>query len=38
MIEYEFQGKRTKYTIGVYSRDGAPGEGFLTGYGMGNCL
>ncbi len=25
MIEYEFQGRRTKYTIGVYSRDGAPG-------------
>ena len=25
-IEYEFQGKRTKYTIGGYSRDGAPGE------------
>ena len=26
MIEYEFQGRRTKYTIGGYSRDGAPGE------------
>jgi integrase len=26
MIEYEFQGRRTKYTIGAYSRDGAPGE------------
>jgi hypothetical protein len=26
MIEYEFQGKPTKYTIGGYSRDGAPGE------------
>lgn len=26
MIEYEHQGKRTKYTIGGYSRDGAPGE------------
>ncbi len=26
MIEYEFQGKRTKYTIGGYARDGAPGN------------
>ena len=26
VIEYEFQGTRTKYTIGGYSRDGAPGE------------
>ena len=26
VIEYEFQGKRTKYTIGAYSRDGAPGD------------
>jgi len=26
VIEYEFQGRRTKYTIGGYSRDGAPGE------------
>ena len=26
VIEYEFQGLRTKYTIGGYSRDGAPGE------------
>lgn len=26
MIEYEFQGKRTKYTIGNYSRQSAPGE------------
>lgn len=26
VIEYEFRGKRTKYTIGGYSRDGAPGE------------
>lgn len=26
MIEYEFQGKRTKYTIGEYSRQSAPGE------------
>jgi integrase len=26
MIEYEFQGGRTKYTIGGYSRDGAPGN------------
>ena len=26
VIEYEFQGKRTKYTIGTYSRDGAPGN------------
>jgi integrase len=26
LIEYEFQGRRTKYTIGIYSRDGAPGE------------
>ena len=26
VIEYEFQGQRTKYTIGGYSRDGAPGE------------
>ena len=25
-IEYEFQGKRTKYTIGAYSRTGAPGD------------
>lgn len=26
VIEYEFQGSRTKYTIGGYSRKGAPGE------------
>lgn len=26
MIEYEHQGKRTKYTIGGYARDGAPGN------------
>lgn len=26
VIEYEFLGQRTKYTIGGYSRDGAPGE------------
>lgn len=26
VIEYELQGQRTKYTIGGYSRDGAPGE------------
>jgi integrase len=26
VIEYEFQGSRTKYTIGGYSRNGAPGE------------
>lgn len=26
VIEYEFQGRRTKYTIGGYSREGAPGE------------
>jgi hypothetical protein len=26
IIEYEFQGKRTKYTIGRYSRQSAPGE------------
>jgi hypothetical protein len=26
VIEYEFQGRRTKYTIGTYSRDGAPGN------------
>ena len=26
VIEYEFQGKRTKYTIGGYARDGAPGN------------
>jgi integrase len=26
VIEYEFQGRRTKYTIGGYSRDGAPGD------------
>jgi len=26
VIEYEFQGRRTKYTIGGYSKDGAPGE------------
>lgn len=26
VIEYEFQGQRTKYTIGSYSRDGASGE------------
>ncbi|MBK6744295.1 MAG: DUF4102 domain-containing protein [Hydrogenophilales bacterium] len=26
VIEYVFQGQRTKYTIGGYSRDGAPGE------------
>ena len=25
IIEYEFLGKRTKYTIGQYDRDGAPG-------------
>ena len=26
VIEYEFRGRRTKYTIGIYSRDGAPGD------------
>ena len=26
MIEYELQGKRTKHTIGGYSRQSAPGE------------
>jgi hypothetical protein len=26
VIEYEFQGRCTKYTIGGYTRDGAPGE------------
>lgn len=26
IVEYEFQGSRTKYTIGGYSRNGAPGE------------
>lgn len=26
MIEYESQGRRTKYTIGGYSKGGAPGE------------
>lgn len=26
VIEYEHQGKRTKYTIGSYARDGAPGN------------
>ncbi len=26
LIEYEHQGKRTKYTIGGYARDGAPGN------------
>lgn len=26
LIEYEFGGKRRKYTIGAYSREGAPGE------------
>ncbi len=26
VIEYEFQGSRTKYTIGGYSRDGGSGE------------
>lgn len=26
VVEYEFQGSRTKYTIGGYSRNGAPGE------------
>jgi len=26
VIEYEHQGKRTKYTIGAYSREGAPGN------------
>jgi hypothetical protein len=26
VIEYEHQGKRTKYTIGRYARDGAPGN------------
>ncbi len=25
IIEYEFMGRRTKYTIGQYDRDGAPG-------------
>jgi integrase len=25
VVEYEHQGKRSKYTIGTYSRDGAPG-------------
>ena len=27
VIEYEFQGRRTKYTIGAYSREGASGDG-----------
>lgn len=26
VIEYEFQGRRTKYTIGGYLREGAPGD------------
>lgn len=26
LIEYELQGRRTKYTIGGYAREGAPGE------------
>jgi hypothetical protein len=26
LIEYEFGGKRRKYTIGAYSREGAPGD------------
>ncbi len=26
VIEYELKGRRTKYTIGSYLRDGAPGE------------
>jgi len=26
VVEYEHQGKRTKYTIGGYARDGAPGK------------
>lgn len=26
LIEYEFQGKRTKYTIGAYTVEGAPGD------------
>ncbi|WP_420795063.1 Arm DNA-binding domain-containing protein [Methylococcus capsulatus] len=26
LIEYEFGGKRRKYTIGAYSREGAPGR------------
>ncbi len=26
LIEYEFSGSRTKYTIGVYDREGAPGD------------
>ncbi len=26
LIEYEFSGSRTKYTIGVYEREGAPGD------------
>lgn len=26
VVEYELQGRRTKYTIGAYFRDGAPGE------------
>lgn len=26
LIEYEFSGRRTKYTIGVYDREGAPGD------------
>lgn len=26
LIEYEFSGRRTKYTIGVYGREGAPGD------------
>lgn len=26
LVEYEFSGSRTKYTIGVYEREGAPGD------------
>lgn len=26
LIEYEFSGRRTKYTIGVYDHEGAPGD------------
>lgn len=26
LVEYEFNGSRTKYTIGVYDREGAPGD------------
>lgn len=26
LVEFEFNGSRTKYTIGVYDRDGAPGD------------